>query len=230
MNAEDIMTMTVVTVSPELPVHDLAVLLSERKISAVPVVKHGRLVGIVSEADLMHRHEIGTDGALSHEPLWLRLFAVDRSSDRYVKSHARLVRDIMTREVVTVAPDTPLAEVSSLLEKQGIKRVPVVRGDSLVGIVSRADLVRTLASRPAMRAGPADDDVIRGQLLCELRRQPWWRPEYSNVTVQDGMVTYAGLLDDESDRIAARVAAETVPGVRGVVDRRIAYSDIPVML
>lgn len=230
MNAEDIMTMTVVTVSPELPVHDLAVLLSERKISAVPVVRHGRLVGIVGEADLLHRYEIGTDRALHSESLWLRLLAPDRSSDEYVKSHARLVRDIMTREVVTVAPDAPLAEVSSVLEKRGIKRVPVVRGDSLVGIVSRSDLVHALAGRPATRCGPADDELIRGQLLCELRRQPWWHDEYSNVTVQNGIVTYAGLLDSESDRTAARVAAETVPGVRSVVDRRIAYSDIPVML
>lgn len=230
MNASDVMTMTVVTVSPELSVHDLAVLLSTRQLSAVPVVRHGQLVGIVSEADLLHRYEIGTDRAPLRESLWARLFGADRSSEAYVKSHARLVRDIMTQEVATVAPDTSLAEVSALLEQRGIKRVPVVEGDSVVGIVSRSDLVRALANRPATRPGSSDDNLIRGQLLCELRRQAWWRPHVSNVTVQDGIVTYAGLLERESDRTAARVAAETVPGVQGVVDRRFAYSDLPVSL
>lgn len=230
MNASDVMTMTVVTVSPELPVHDLAVLLSTRQLSAVPVIRHGRLAGIVSEADLLHRYEIGTDRAPLRESLWARLFGVDRSTEAYVKSHARLVRDIMTREVATVAPDASLAEVSAMLEQHGVKRVPVVEGDSVVGIVSRSDIVRALANRPAMRSGPIDDELIRGQLLCELRRQAWWRHDLSAVNVQDGIVTYVGLLEDEGDRTAARVAAETIPGVQGVVDRRFAYSDLPVSL
>lgn len=230
MNAADIMTVKVVTVSPATPVHDLAVLLSERRISAAPVLEDGRLAGIVSEADLLHRYEIGTDCALRHEPRWLRLFAADHSSEDYVKSHARLVRDIMTRDVVTVARDTSLADVSTLLEKRGIKRVPVVQYDRLVGIVSRSDLVRALAKRPVMRSGPLDDEIILGQLLAELRRQPWWRPDYSNVSVRDGIVAYTGLLEFESDRDAARVAAEIVPGVRGVEDRRIAYRELPVTL
>jgi CBS domain-containing protein len=230
MNAADIMTVQVVTVSPETPVHDLAVLLVEQKVSAVPVIESDRLAGIVSEADLLHRYEIGTDCALRREPRWLRLFAADRSSEEYVKSHARRVRDIMTADVATVAPDTPLSEVAALLEKRSIKRVPVVQDGRLVGIVSRSDLVWALAKRPVLTSGPLSDEIICGQLFAELRRQPWWRSDYSSVTVENGTVTYAGLLEFENDRTAARVAAETIPGVRGVVDRRMAYRDLPVTI
>lgn len=134
MNAKDIMTSKVITVTPETLVGEVAAVLSENRISAVPVLDNSHLVGIVSEADLLHRYEIGTDCALSGDPWWIQLFSADRSPAEYVKSHARQVRDIMTREVATVAPDTALAEIASLLEKRRIKRVPVVsKGGSRTG-------------------------------------------------------------------------------------------------
>jgi CBS domain-containing protein len=236
MNVEDIMTSKVITVTPETPVAKVAALLFEHRISAVPVVENDRLVGIVSEADLLHRYEIGTDCALSGDPWWMRLFSGDRSPAEYVKSHARQVRDIMTREVTTVAPDTALAEIASLLEKQRIKRVPVVEQGRLqgrlIGIVSRSDLVRALASMlgSGRKTSPITDEAIRSLVLAELRRQTWWRPELSNVTVQEGIVTFGGVIELESERIAARVAAETVQGVRDVVDNRLAYRDLPSMV
>jgi CBS domain-containing protein len=232
MNAEDIMTSKVITVTPETLVGKVAALLSEHRISAVPVVDKGQLVGIVSEADLLHRYEIGTDCALSGDPWWMRLFSADRSPAEYVKSHARQVRDIMTREVTTVAPDTALAEIASLLEKRRIKRVPVVEQGRLMGIVSRSDLVHALASMQGSgrNTGPIADEAIRSLLMAELRRQTWWRPELSNVTVQEGVVTYGGVIELENERIAARVAAETVQGVRDVVDNRLAYRDLPSMV
>ena len=233
MNAEDIMTSKVITTTPGTLVREVAALLCQHRISAVPVMENDRLVGIVSEADLLHRYEIGTDCALGGEPWWVRLFSADRSPAEYVKSHARQVRDIMTREVTTVTPDTALAEIASLLEKRRIKRVPVVEQGrlmgKLVGIVSRSDLVRTLASMlgSGRKTGPITDEAIRSLVLAELRRQAWWHADLSNVNVEGGIVTYSGIIDFENQRIAARVAAETVPGVRGVVDRRLAYRDLP---
>jgi CBS domain-containing protein len=232
MNARDIMTSKVITVTSATLVSEIARLLFERRISALPVVDGERLVGIVSEADLLHRYEIGTDCALGADPWWMRLFSADRSPAEYVKSHARYARDIMTPEVATVAPDTPLAAIATLLEKRHIKRVPVLDDGRLVGIVSRSDLVQALAkkARAGAPAGPITDDAIRALLMTELRRQAWWRKELAKVSVEQGVVTFAGLIETENERIAARVAAETVPGVQSVVDERLAYRDLTSMV
>lgn len=228
MKAKDIMTSKVITVTSGSSVSEIARLLFERCISALPVVDGERLVGIVSEGDLLHRYEIGTDCALGGDPWWMRLFSADRSPEEYVKSHARYARDIMTRDVATVASDAPLAEIATLLEKRRIKRVPVVDDGRLVGIVSRSDLVHALvaATRARSDADPIADETIRAMLMAELRRQAWWRKDFASVTVEQGVVTFAGLIETEKERIAARVAAETVPGVRSVVDDRIAYRDV----
>jgi CBS domain-containing protein len=138
----------------------------------------------------------------------------------------------MTREVATVAPDTSLADIVALLEKRNIRRVMVVQQEKLVGVVSRSDLVEALAAarRTDWTRGPIADEAILRLLLAELRRQAWWRSDWSNVTVTKGVVTYAGVVDSEDERLAARVAAEIVPGVRGVVDRRAVYRDLPSMV
>lgn len=232
MNAKDIMTSPVITVAPGTLVTALAVLLCERRISAVPVVDGDRLAGIVSEADLLHRYEIGTDCALRGDPWWLKAFSADRSPDDYVKSHARYVRDIMTREVATVVPDTPLAEIATLLEKRRIRRVPVLDQGRLAGMVSRSDLVRALAAARQGSVNPdrPADEAIEKQLIAELRRQTWWLPDLASVSVEDGVVTFGGIIEFEHQRDAARVAAETIPGVRGVVDRRLAYGNVHAMV
>jgi CBS domain-containing protein len=232
MNAANIMTLKVMTVTPDGLVLEVAALLHEHRISAVPVVENDRLVGIVSEADLLHRYEIGTDCARGGEPWWMSVFSSDRSPAEYVKSHASHVRDVMTQEVVTVAPDTSLAEIATLMEKRRIKRLPVLKHGRLVGIVSRSDLVHALAAAKVRtrKHRPIGDEVIRVQLLTELRRQAWWREDLANVTVQKGIVTYGGLIDFEQQRTAARVAAETIPGVRSVVDRRLLYRELPSMV
>jgi CBS domain-containing protein len=232
MNATDVMTSKVISVRPATSVESIAAVLSKHRISAVPVLDNGRLAGIVSEADLLHRYEIGTDCALRLDPWWLRLFSDDRSPAAYVRSHARHARDVMTREVATVAPDTSLADIVALLEKRNIRRVMVVQQEKLVGVVSRSDLVEALAAarRTDWTRGPIADEAILRLLLAELRRQAWWRSDWSNVTVTKGVVTYAGVVDSEDERLAARVAAEIVPGVRGVVDRRAVYRDLPSMV
>lgn len=229
MKASDIMTSPVITVGPDASVTEIAQLLFDRRISAVPVTQDGRLAGLVSEADLLHRREIGTDHAAPRGSWWLRLFSADSSPAEYVKSHARYARDIMTRDVVTVTPDTPVAEIATLLETRGIKRVPVVREGRLAGIISRSNLVQALAAKaPPEAAYPEDDHAIRARLLAELERQPWWRGRVAaNVIVTDGIVHLWGTLESEDERQAARVAAENIPGVRGVEDHRFRMSALP---
>jgi CBS domain-containing protein len=222
MNASDIMTSPVITVGPDTAVRHIAGLLYKHRISAVPVMENGRLAGIVSEADLLHRHEIGTEGTVRSGSWWLQLLTADRSVAEYVRSHATRARDIMTQDVVSVAPDTPVAHIATLLEKRGVKRVPVLQGGQLVGIVSRSNLVQALAAKGrAMNVGNSSDGAIHAQLRAELERRSWWRSMTSNVVVTDGIVHYFGTIDSEDQRQAARVAAENVPGVRAVQDHRI---------
>jgi CBS domain-containing protein len=232
MKAADIMTAPAITVTPQTKVHDLAALLAERGISAVPVVEGERLVGIVSEADLLRRHEIGTDCALRGGPWWARVFRLDYAPADYVRSHAVRVADIMTRKVAVVDPDAPLAEVADVLDRRGVKRLPVSRDGRVIGIVSRSDLVAALAASSAQPAGaaPQDDQAILARLLAELNHQSWWRADLSIATVENGVVTYRGLMDTEGERDAARVAAEAIPGVRRVEDLRGVYADFVSMV
>ncbi len=232
MRARDIMSTPVISVGPQASVHEVAALLIKKGISGVPVLEKGRLVGIVSEADLMHRHEIGTEHDPATEAWWVRLFGVDRLPSRYVRSHATKAEDIMTRQVVSVAESTPRAEIAALFMSRRIRRVPVLRAGTVVGIVSRANLVRALAAQQQSPRSeqPDSDDAIRSKVLAELESQPWWRSDWSSVIVSNGVVRFVGLIDSQDERDAARVAAENVPGVRRVEDRRKRYSDLPSSL
>jgi CBS domain-containing protein len=221
MRAMDVMTTDVITVDPETTVQAMATLLAERGISGAPVVDaNGRLVGIVSEGDLLHRAEIGT--ARRHRERrrswWLDHFASELARD-YVKSHGRTVKDIMTRDVVTVTEDTELGDVAALLEAKRIKRVPVTRDGKVIGIISRANLVRALAATKGtpLREGEDDDRTIRARLLAELGREEWAKVWPEDIIVRDGVVHFWLSSDaPEENNQALRVAAETTPGVRGV--------------
>ncbi len=226
MNAKDIMTSPVITVTPDTSLHDVVEILLRNRISGVPVIDEGRVVGVVGGGDLLHRHEIGTDIWTGYRNWWQRLTRSESAA--YVKSHGGRVRDVMNREVVSVPEDTPLAELATLFEKRHIRRVPVLRGDQLVGVVTRADLVRTLATNTAPAVDPrpqTDDEAIRNRLIEELGNQPWWTGNWSSVFVRNGVVSYVGVVQNEADRQAARIAAENIPGVRGVDDRRMLYGD-----
>jgi CBS domain-containing protein len=221
MNAKDVMTTEVVTVSPETTVQDLAKLLSEKGISGAPVVDASqKLVGIVSEGDLLHRAETGTERRVQRRrSWWLESVAAEQELAReYVKAHGRTVADIMTREVISAEETTDLADLAMLLETKRIKRVPVVSGGKLVGIVSRANLVRALAttsSAPKIVAD-TDDRTIRQQLLAELRQQQWVNIWAADIMVRDKVVhVWFSADESEAERQAMRVAAENVPGVRG---------------
>jgi CBS domain-containing protein len=222
MQVSDIMTRTVISAAPDSSVMDLAALLVDNRISAVLVINCGTLVGIVSEADLLHRYEIGTDRDPSARPWWRRLFTSDEAPWNYVESHAMKVRDIMTTPVVSITEDTSVADLAELFESVHIRRVPVLKHGAVVGVVSRADLVRALVAQAKTRHRErlTSDEAIRTALLAELDSQSWWQPDRCDVSVVDGIVHISGLLDSVREKKAARVAAENIPGVRGVADSR----------
>lgn len=227
MRAMDVMTTEVITVAPDTSVQDLARLMSERGISGVPVVEDGRLVGIVSEGDLLHRTETGAERRLARRRRrWFDpLPSEEETAARdYIKSHGRKVGEIMTRDVASVDEKTDLAEVAMLMETKRVKRMPVLRGGRLVGIISRANLVRALAAasgRTATAIGN-DDQTIRANLLAELDGRKWAKLWAEDIIVQDGVVHF-WLSDDrsETEREALRVAAENIPGVRRIEEHLV---------
>jgi hypothetical protein len=175
----------------------------------------GRLVGIVTEGDFLRRGETGTQ---RHRPRWLQLLiGPGRLAEEYTRSHGRKVRDVMTATPLTVVEETPLAQVVALMEKHRVKRLPVMRGERVVGIISRANLLHALAG-VAREIAPAtkDDADIRERLVAELERQPWAPVALIDVTVRNGVVELWGTITDERERQAIVVAAENVPGVKAV--------------
>jgi predicted transcriptional regulator len=213
------MTSEVISVDENATVMAVAKLLAEGGISAVPVVdNNNRVIGMVSEGDLLHRAETGTERRRSW---WLDMVASSNQlAGDYIKSHSAKIKDVMTRNVLSVTETTPVADIALLLETNRIKRVPVVRDGKLVGIVSRANLVRALAltigEPPSV--GEADDRAIRDKLLAELKAQRWAEVSPANVTVKDGVVHLWSSYLSEQEKRALIVAAENIPGVQGVED------------
>jgi CBS domain-containing protein len=219
MRARDVMTSEVVTVGPETTVPEIAALLIQRRISAVPVLDRGKLVGIVSEGDLMRRPETDTEPGASP---WLSIFTGPGVvPDRFAKAHGATAREVMTGDVVTVDPDTSLDEVARLLEARRIKRVPVVEEGRLVGILSRANLLHGLIARrpaPAVEDGAERDGRIRSEVRELLAKNPWLERDRMNLVVSEGVVHIWGIVRSEEHRHALRKALSAIPGVRGVED------------
>ena len=220
MQAKDVMTIDVVTVSPDTEVSDIAKLLLERHISALPVVDgDGGVVGIVSEGDLLLQRETDTE---KHRNWWLGfLVGNEQRAAEYSKSHGTKASEIMSREVVTVNEDAQLGDIAELLEIRRIKRVPVLRDGKLVGIVSRANLLHGLAARRE-EVGPApssDDRTIRETIIETVRQEGWVTHGTLNVLVDNGVVELWGWVDSPEERQALKVAAENVTGVKEVRDR-----------
>ncbi len=219
MQASDIMTAKVVTVSFDTEVEDIARMLLERRISAVPVVdENDHILGIVSEGDLLRRPEIETE---RHRSWWLRLLAdKEERAEDYVKSHGRRADQVMTREVITVTEDAKLGDIAELLENRRIKRFPVVRDGKLVGIISRANLLHGLAAhKEKIAATTSDDRSIRDRVMAVLNQQDWVSHGGLNVVVNDGVVELWGWAESQKEREALRLATEAVEGVREVKDR-----------
>ncbi|WP_158801514.1 CBS domain-containing protein [Acidisoma sp. L85] len=222
MKAGDIMTRSVLTVGPFATI-DLAIrIMVLNRVSGVPVVSSdGRLVGILTQGDLLRRVETDTDGC--RHPGFLELLVRHRhAADDYVRAHSRRVDDLMTGEVVTVTEEALLEGVVRLMEKHNIRRIPVVQGKLLAGIVSRADLVaalgRKLADLPNFQGSDRD---IEANVSAKVLEMPCLENCRVTLKVHAGVVTLTGTIHDQIARSALRVAAETVPGVVAIEDRLV---------
>jgi CBS domain-containing protein len=216
MKAKDVMTRQLISVAPDTSILEALRLMLQHKVSGLPVIsKIGNLVGIVSEGDFLRRAETDTE---RKRPRWLQfLVGPGRLAGDYVRAHGCRVEEVMTADVISVTDNTPLDEVVTLMEKYRIKRVPVMREDELVGIVTRANLLRALAGGAGNMA-PAlkDDEAIRGRVMAELDRQSWSPGHLIEVVARDGAVELWGTVFDTRQRDAARVVAENVSGVKTV--------------
>ena len=219
MRARDIMVTDVISVGPEASVRDVAKILLADRISAVPVIDEQKhLVGIISEGDLIRRAELGTN---HHRSWWLELFSgmnKEALATRFLKSHGRKVKDVMTaKNLITAKPTTPLRDIAVSLEKNRIKRVPIVAKGQVVGIVSRANIIQALAGS---REGPAQtmtsDATIRKKVMKQIKAEKWSKGSLMNATVQSGRVHLWGVVDSVAEKEAARVAAELVEGVKEI--------------
>ncbi len=218
MKVRDVMTQPVVSIDSEAPIGLAIRLMLQRKISGLPVVDAaGNLVGVVTEGDFLRRAETGTQFV---PPRWLEfLMGPGPMARDYVKAHGRTVSEVMTRTVKTVDEDTQLDDVVALMERNGIKRVPVLRGKKLVGIVTRANLLRALVSALQPRVAPAcGDTAIREKILRELSSERWAPVATIDAIVRHGVVTLSGFVLDERQRAAVKVLVENVPGVKAVHD------------
>lgn len=216
MRAKDVMTKHLVSVLPDVDVRAAAETMVRNGISAVTVIdEHENLVGILSEGDLLHRKELKTQ---SRRSWWLELFTSERQiAVDYVKSHSRKVRDVMTTTVVTVSPDSTLGEIARLFEKHHIKRVPVIENERLVGIVTRANLVQAIANTRDLIPTDETDAMLKREIDHRIGVQSWGRRPFS-VHVNKGNVDICGIVYNDDERDAIRVAAENTPGVQTVTN------------
>jgi CBS domain-containing protein len=217
MRAHQIMTRSVATVAPDATILEAANIMLRQHVSGLPVVDAaGQLVGIVSEGDFIRRSEIGTPRKRGR---WLKfLLGAGTAATDYVHEYGRKISDVMTSEPLTVTEDATLEEIVTLMETNGIKRLPVMKGDKLVGIVSRANLLQAVAGLAREIPDPtADDDHIRSRVIAAIEKNDW-SPFGLNVIVRDGIVHLSGVITEERSRQAAVVAAQNVAGVQKVHD------------
>ncbi|MEZ5816449.1 MAG: CBS domain-containing protein [Hyphomicrobiaceae bacterium] len=219
MKASEVMAKDVVTVRPQTTVKEIAQLMAQRRISGVPVVdEDGKLVGILSETDLLHRAETGTE---KRRKWWLGAFVdSDQLAREYASSHARRASDIMSSKVVTVDAEADLGQVADLLERRKLKRLPVVKDGQLVGIITRGDLVRALVAQQGLAGGgaAADPAVVLDAINQRMRREKWLDSSLVTVNVKDGVAELSGMAASADQRRALRLLVEDTPGVTKVED------------
>jgi CBS domain-containing protein len=215
MRARDLMTRDPVTLPQDTPLPQVARILAERGISGAPVTDaEGRLLGMVTESDLIRRLAAPEDGPRG----WLADFLTPaaRQAARYARTHGQTAADVMTTGLVTAEEDTPIGVIAKAFEERGIRRVPVVRAGRLIGIVARADLIRALMAPEGTLSEDAPDERIRRQVMEAMRRQPWVDAFFIFPEVKDGVVSFRGFCRNEEVKRALRVLAQSIPAVKGV--------------
>jgi CBS domain-containing protein len=215
MKASDIMTTGVTSTKPECPLSEVLQVMLDRRISGLPVINtNGKLVGMITEGDCLRRVETGTE---VKRPLWRELFTgPERLAQEYIQAHGRKVSEVMTADPITITEDTDVSEIIHLMEKSRIKRLPVMRGDTVVGIVSRANVIRALAGLLRGAKVNETDTEIRNNILAAFGKLPWAANEFVDVRVKDGAVDLWGSFTAFRQDEAAVVAAENVAGVKEV--------------
>ena len=221
MKAQDVMTRDVIAIDPDSTVLQAARLMLQHHVSGLPVVDGNRnLVGVLSEGDFLRRRETKTERRRSR---WLEfLMGPGRIAAEYSHSHGSKVSEVMSTDVQSVEQDTALEDIVELMERKRIKRVPVLCGGQLVGIVTRSNLMHAMVSLARM-AQPAskDDSAIREKLLAEMQHEKWAPLATVDIVVHEGMVELWGVIVDERQRTALKVAAENIPGVKAVIDHLV---------
>jgi len=221
MKAKDVMTSTVISVQPNATILQAARQMLQHHISGLPVINHdGELVGILYEGDFLRRRETATERRRSR---WLEfLMGPGRLAVEYSHSHGSKVTEVMATDVYTVTEDTTLEHIVELMERRRVKRVPVMRGKKVVGIVTRSNLMHAMVSLARAEPKSAKDDAtIREMLLAEMQKESWAPAAMANVVVCDGVVELWGVIIDERQREALKIAAENIPGVRAVKDHLV---------
>jgi CBS domain-containing protein len=228
MRAADLMSRSVVAISPDAPLSQAIRLMTDHRVSGLPVIDaEGRAVGMLTEGDLLRRVETGTEG----KPGWFAsFFFPGRQAERYVQTHGRRVSEVMTPDVTCVEEDTPLAEVVALMQRKRVKRLPVLRGEKVVGIVSRADVMRRVGELLGASTATADDAEIRRQIMDGIAHAPWAPRTSVSIGVENGAVLLDGCVFDIRERSAIGVLAENVPGVKRVENRLICVEPATGML
>jgi CBS domain-containing protein len=219
VKVSDVMTRAPVTVSADSTLADAANLMIKTRVSGLPVVDvKCAVIGMITQGDLLRRVELGTAG---RGPGWLSsFFAPGRAAHDYVRTHGRSVGEVMTSEVISTCADAPLSEVVELMESQQIKRLPVLQKGHLIGIVSRADLLRALAQLlPQRRVIAISDVLLRKRVLAEIAKHSWAPRSDIDAKVENGSVELRGVVTDDRERVGLRVIAENTPGVKSVHDR-----------
>jgi len=225
MKASDVMTRNVITVTPDMPLVDALKLMVEHRLSGLPVVDGGgALVGILTEGDLLRRAEIGTES----KPSWLTsVFLPGRTAGNYVHSHARIIGDLMSWPVYTVGAEASLVGIVALMQAHRIKRVPVIDKERIIGIVSRADLLKALLRKISRASDVATSDAeMQRCIRAEISRLAWLPRFNVDVSVRNGVVELAGIVPDERERQALRVLVSNAVGAKAVRDNLVCVEPV----
>jgi len=220
MRVADVMERGVISIAPDESVEKAARLMLQYDLSGLPVLDHGRLVGMITEGDFLRRAETDTE---RRRPRWAELFiGPARLAEEYTHAHGRTVSEVMTPDVVTVGEDAGLEEAVALMEQRHIKRLPVVRGGVVVGLLTRSNLLHAfIAKLPRPSNSGVDDAEIRDRLIAELKGEFWFPRGAIDISVEDGVVALHGIVRDQRQRHAVRVAAENIEGVKQVRDELV---------
>ena len=204
MDVRELMTREVLTVPPDASLKDVAAILAEHGISGLPVCDAaGRVLGVVSEGDILFKAQ-GARQRLGGALAWL----VDSRLQSPAKQDARTAGEAMTSPPITITPDRPAAAAARIMLDRGVNRLPVVRDGTLVGIVTRADLVRAFTR--------ADEEIVAEIRDDVLRRALWLEPDSVEITVRRGEVELAGEIETKSDVEVLRKLVQRIPGVVSV--------------